>query len=56
MRLCSLPKFELVSCKEDLYIVDIFEDRDFILSNYTFSSWFLVRVPESRCDCNDDTF
>ena len=25
VRLCSLPKFELVSCKEDFYIVDIFE-------------------------------
>ena len=36
--------------------VAIFEDRDFILSNYTFGSWFLVRVPESRCDFNDDTF
>ena len=29
--------------------VDIFEDRDFILSNYTCCSWFLVRVPENRC-------
>ena len=38
------------------YNVAIFEDRDFILSNYTFGSWFLVRVPESRCDLNDDTF
>ena len=37
------------------YNVAIFEDRDFILSNYTFGSWFLVRVPESRCDLNDDT-
>ena len=35
---------------------DIFKDGDFILSNYTFGSWFLVRVPESRCDLNDDTF
>ena len=25
VRLCSLPKFELVSCKEDFFIVDIFE-------------------------------
>ena len=38
------------------YNVAIFEDRDFILSNYTFGSWFLVRVPESRCDLNNDTF
>ena len=35
---------------------DIFEDGDFILSNYTFGSWFLVRVPESRCDLNNYTF
>ena len=31
------------------YNVAIFEDGDFILSNYTFGSWFLVRVPENRC-------
>ena len=36
--------------------VAIFGDRDFILSNYTFGSWFLVRVLESRCDFDDDTF
>ena len=38
------------------YNVAIFEDGDSILSNYTFGSWFLVRVPENRCDFNDDTF
>ena len=32
VRLCSLPKFELVSCKEDFFIVDIFEYSD--SSNY----------------------
>ena len=36
--------------------VDIFEDRDFILSNFTFGSWFLVRVPESRCYFSIGTF
>ena len=25
VRLCSLPKFELVSCKEDFFIIDIFQ-------------------------------
>ena len=33
VRLCSLPKFELVSCKEDFYfIVDTFEDRCYLTS------------------------
>ena len=57
MELCSLPKFELISCKEDFYNVDtfeevyfnvgIFEDGDFILSNCTI---------EGASDFSNDTF
>ena len=43
---------------ENRYYVNVasFEDGDFIPSNYTVGSWFLVRVPEDRCFFNDCIF